>query len=377
MIDWTVWRRAGFLLLIMSSFLFWTPSAGLGPLSAQTAVLGEEIGDNPITSVEGVPLSEVIAALAPEDPLNVLVGIFITQITDVDQQSETFDAVVRIRKFWRDEQLAFDAEEFGRPYRTLSGADFVTVARDSGLPIPVFIIENQMARSFSKFAAITWFADGRAVFSQEIILKLQAPDFDFRRFPFDKQTFFVRVLSTLPESFINYSPLPNGNGMGDKLGEEEWVINSTWNEVDVVSGIAGFDVQRYSFGFSAERHLVYYWTRIFIPLLLLIGISWANLFLEEYRRRIDIAGANLLAFIAFNFTISGELPRLGYLTFLDTLLLVMFLLSALTVAYNVMLRRLAVAEREATAKAIDWHMTYYAYPLIYAVAIFLVYRSFF
>jgi hypothetical protein len=167
------------------------------------------------------------------------------------------------------------------------------------------------------------------------------------------------------------------NGMGDVLGEEEWIVRDVWTEIDTSEGVAGWQSPRFSLGFEADRHLIYYWMRLFIPLLLLVAVSWANLFLEEYRRRIDIAGANLLAFIAFNFMVSGELPRLGYLTFIDALLMSMFVLSALTVVYNVMLRRMAVTEHEEAARSIDWHVTYWGYPLIYTVSGLILWSVFF
>lgn len=319
----------------------------------------------------------VIEAAAPDEPLEVAAGVIITQITHVDQRAENFGAVARIRLRWQDEKLAFDPDETGITIRAMSATDFVAFARENGISIPVYTIENQQTRSFDKTATVTWFPDGTAVALRETILTLQAPDFDFRHFPFDHQSFFLRIVANQPSQFIRFVPLANANGMGDTLGEEEWVVATHWTEVEEVEGVSGLPSSRFSLGFSAHRHLLYYWARIFVPLGLLLGVAWANLFLEEYRRRIDIAGGNLLAFIAFNFTISGELPRLGYLTFLDSLLMAVFIISAGAVAYNVALQRLSIAGHEVGARRFDWHFTFWGFPAIILGAIGLIYVAFF
>jgi hypothetical protein len=41
--------------------------------------------------------------------------------------------------------------------------------------------------------------DGEAVYFKRVSLTLQAPDFDFRNFPFDKQQFFIRSDLLAPE----------------------------------------------------------------------------------------------------------------------------------------------------------------------------------
>jgi hypothetical protein len=331
---------------------------------------------------EGAPaqvdgqLARQLQQVIPDEPLQVEIGVKITQITNVDQKSENFGVVARVLMRWHDDSLAFDVED-GRGMKTMSGDDFLSRAREAGVNVPASTIENQQARSFDKAAAVSWFAGGTALYTNETIVTLQAPDFDFTHFPFDRQSFYFRIISSMPSDFVQFVAHPDANGLGDTLGEEEWVVEDVWTEVDEVEGLSGLPSSRFSLGFSAKRHLFYYWARIFVPLALLMGVAWANLFLEEYRRRIDIASGNLLAFIALNFTISAELPRLGYVTFLDALLMVMFVVTAGAVVYNVSLRRAAVTGHEARARAIDWHVTHWGFPVLLFGAVFAVYAKFF
>ncbi|MEM6577849.1 MAG: hypothetical protein AAF678_05105 [Pseudomonadota bacterium] len=314
---------------------------------------------------------------APGAPIPVGIGIKIMQIVDVDQQAENFTIVARLRGVWSDPDLRFEPEEDGRFIRRMTVEDFKRYVFENDLLAPLAIFENVQGRTFVKSSHILWNQEGDAFFSGEYVLKLQAPDFDFRQHPFDHQEFFVRVLLEAPSRYFQVVALDGFSGLDPVLGEEEWIIRKVWTEVDEAESVAGWPASRFSLGMSADRHLTYYWMRIFLPVLLLSLVSWANLFLEEYRRRIDIAGANLLAFIAFSFAISGDLPRLGYVTFLDALLMAMFFINSASVGYNVMLRRLSITERDARARAIDWHVTYWGYPTISIGVVLTLYIVFF
>jgi hypothetical protein len=219
------------------------------------------------------------------------------------------------------------------------------------------------------------FSNGHGAYFEVFSATLQAPDFNFVQYPFDTQKFFLRVDSDHPEAFVKFVPLPAFSKLGKKLGEEEWVVRDSWTEVATEEGLTGLPSSRFSFGFRANRHLDYYVVRIFTPLVIFVVVAWATFFLQEYRKRIDIAGANLLIFVAFNFAISNDLPHLGYMTFLDFILVAMFVVTGLIIVFNVVLRRLKVRDHEDLARKIDHYVLIGIYPVAYAlilaVAIYL------
>ena len=104
--------------------------------------------------------------------------------------------------------------------------------------------------------------------------------------------------------------------------------------------------------------------RIFTPLIILVFVSWATFFLEEFRKRIDIAGSNFLLFAAFNFAILNDLPRLGYMTFLDFILVAMFIITGLIIVFNVRLRQLRIKDKDALARKIDAYALKWVYPFV-------------
>jgi hypothetical protein len=314
-------------------------------------------------------MEELIMEEAPSEPREIGVGVRVQQIKFVDQKAENFGIVGSLRLEWEDPELAFDAGETERDFKIYTEAAFRRYTNENSLFYPSFVIQNQQERRFKQQAAFIVFSSGQAYYLEQFSTVLQAPDFNFTQFPFDTQRFFVHVVSTYPAEFVKYVALEEISELGEKLGEEEWILKDHWTEVSTTEGLTGLQSSRFSFGFKGHRHLEYYIVRILTPLLIFVIVSWATFFLEEYRKRIDIAGANLLIFVAFNFAISGELPRLGYMTFLDFILVAMFVITGLIIVFNVGLRRLRITDREELARRIDNYALKWIYPLAYAIVI--------
>jgi hypothetical protein len=208
--------------------------------------------------------------------------------------------------------------------------------------------------------------NGHATYFERFTTDFQV-DFDFRQYPFDTQKFVIRIDSLVPEELYKYVAMEGFTEISPEHGEDEFVLTGFESSVTSERRSGGAITSRYTFSFEGPRHLSYYIFAIFVPILLIIIVSWVTFFLRDYGMRIEVASANLLLFIAFSWSLSENYPRLGYLTFLDAVMAITFVVNALVVVYSVWLRRMEMRGQEELAERIDSVLDW-VYPFTYVVS---------
>lgn len=310
-----------------------------------------------------------------KEPIPVQIGLKLQQIVEVNEQNEFFTAVASLQMEWDDPELAFSPDSCDCVFKVYTEQNIDQLQSDTQGRWPAFTIYNQQGNRWTQNKLAVISQDGHATYFERFSTDLQV-DFDFSRYPFDEEEFVIHIDAIYPESELFFTDLEGYSEISLEHGEDEFVIDSFDTTVTSEHASTKQTTSRFTFRFGGPRHLNYYLFQIFVPLLLILAVSWITFFLRDYGRRIEVASANMLVFIAFSFSLADNYPRLGYMTLLDAVMLVTFIISALVVIYNVWLRRMEMNDQAELADRIDSILDW-VYPLTIIAAGVILYFIFF
>ncbi len=309
------------------------------------------------------------------EPIEVQIGIKLQQIIDVNFQDEFFSVVASIQMEWTDPALAFSPDTCQCNKKVYTEKEFDSFLADVDGRWPDFTLYNQQGNRWVQNRVVVAEPNGHIIYFERFSTNFQV-DFDFRKFPFDTQQFPIRVDLLYPLEYYYFTDLEGFSEISQEHGEDEFIITGYETSISDVQSSTKSTVSRYTFLYEAPRHLNYYIIQVFIPILLIVAISWWTFFLKDYNKRIEVAAGNVLLFIAFSFSLAENYPRLGYMTLMDAIMAIIFIINALVLIYNVYMRRLEMADQAKQAERIDNVMDW-LYPVLYLVAIGIVYIIFF
>ena len=300
-------------------------------------------------------------------PVEVAVALYITDFVAIDETKETFEVSGYLTASWKDSRLVLPIDAADRKKRGYRLGEIWAPSVES-------------ANTISHKSMQYWLTAGKdgVVTYVERFDSVVSNNFDFRRFPFDTQllrlefhTFFtsdedVRFASKpLPSTGISLDRDTELSGW--KSGEVTYTVDKT------TGGLSLPSTNEAVFQIPMKRRSGFYIWKILVPLLMLALIPsvvfWIDVEMFDWLLKIPMT--MMLSMVAFEFTIAHDLPRIGYVSFLDAIFLASFTLCFLCIFEILGVFLLQQQGKQELAVKVH-RIGRWAYPLTYLVVIALL-----
>jgi hypothetical protein len=281
-------------------------------------------------------------------PVSVSVGIYIVDITNINEVRNTYDVEMDVAVKWRDERLAFDADEAGTDRRVHVGPDSERVHKN--IWTAQIGVANPVGNLSIGQEKLTIFADGRVEIAVRVGTTCRA-NLDYRSFPFDTQ-----VLPLTLESFawnselVQLIPDADHTGFAPEFALAEWKVQALEHRTADVQRVR--DPQPFSnliYEVRIQRESGYYLWKIFLTVFIITSLTFVTFFMstEGLGRRAGISSSGILTVIAYQFVTTSSLPRVSYLTVADRVMTLSIITIALTMAVSIFVDRIDHANMKA------------------------------
>ncbi|MBW2716034.1 MAG: hypothetical protein JRD03_08155 [Deltaproteobacteria bacterium] len=302
----------------------------------------------------------------PNGPTIVGVGFFVNDIRGIDPVLDEFQFRGYVQVLWCDPRLAFDPSETGQQEIVITG-DRVEkylerVWFPSGYPV------NKVGEMSFSERVLRIRHDGTIAQSINVSLPL-ATHYDLRRFPLDRQTLELQLESYLwDHQHLQFVHDETISGFSDGISIPEWNIEAVSGHVnDAAVMRSDTPFSRYTLKIEISRKPGFYLWKVFLPLVVIVALSWSIFWMtdERFSGRSRISATGVLTVVAYQFVFAENLPRVGYLTLLDQVMIGSFGLLAVTVLESLLVDR---ANRQDPEKAIRIDRTArWLFPTVYAL----------
>ncbi len=314
----------------------------------------------------------------PASPTRVKCALLILDVIDIDDVNESLEVELALLATWHDPRLAFDADEEGTNCKLYQG-DFQFAELFHGW-WPQFLIVNQVGRGDTSAITLRVFPDGTVRYAEQRNATLETP-MSLHDYPFDVQR--LRLLL-----------VPFGNTSEQVVLEVDEDYQGTTEHHarhDSEVNVAGWDLQDLKMQ-ADEDHLAVgdgmrnisrivttvqfqrrswqlVWQMLF-PMLVIVSMIWSIFWIdiEALADRLNVSFIGILTIVAYQFVVMDNMPRMSYLTFTDTLLLVSFVTMSATIPQSLFIHSLVRQGRQHDAMTID-RVCRLWFPIVYTLLV--------
>ena len=282
-------------------------------------------------------------------PTEVSVGLYVLDISKVDDIAQSFQVDFMTDVLWRDERLGAVSRAQGGPC--------VFKMEDIWDPGLTFLNRRKSELFFPR--TVTVETDGTVLYMQRFHGSIASP-LDLRSFPYDEQVLTVILGSYYSRDEVLLSLDPKRTGASENFSLAGWEVveastRSDQRKLSVQQASVQAVISLSSYSFSVKRNINYYLWKVALPITVISCMSWAVFWINrrELGATLAVSSTAMQTLIAFMLSLREIQPPVSYLTHMDYFLYGSLSLLFLTHFAGLLSRGLTMKEKEPTAQRID------------------------
>lgn len=287
--------------------------------------------------------------------VRVDVGVFLIDVSAVDDAEQSFTADLFVSLRWRDPRLGATVAGCRLPFGKIWHPQ-------------LDIVNRRFAKRFYE-ESVQVDGNGEVSYRQRLQGEFSSA-VDLRHFPFDRQELSVTIAS------FGYGPEDVELVVDEpRTGRRQTFSVAGWRlgETEARLGTERLEIQerdlvRLDLLIEAERDVGFYLWKIFLPLTLIVFMAWTVFWIDpsQLGPQIGVSTASVFTLIAFLFSLTHLMPRVSYLTRADRFVLLSTVLVFLALAEAILTSRLAQRGHQQLSLRLD-HWARATYPLLFAL----------
>jgi Neurotransmitter-gated ion-channel ligand binding domain/Neurotransmitter-gated ion-channel transmembrane region len=276
------------------------------------------------------PNSMLLPPLTADRRVKVTVALHVLNLSAISEVTESFRLTGYLLARWRDPRLT---------YKPTGPSDMYRMVTSDSVWRPRLVIINVIEPRRTDETSLRVDPDGLLSYAERFNAVVTST-FHLRSFPFDAQKLEVIVHPFVDQqptvAFArSLTPVWTATEFSSYSSLESWRFKSLdYNISSAASQLGGPAISEARFGIMVQRRYGFYLWKVFLPLLLMVIVSWSVFWFDppEASSQVTIAVTTILTIIAFALAISLTLPRVPYLTFTDAFFLTCYVFAFVTMA---------------------------------------------
>ena len=257
-------------------------------------------------------------------------GLTFSDVLEIKDTEQTFVADVWVALRWKDSRLA-------DPSRGEAFGNCQLPAGDVWIPNLQFRNVRDVKSDYSDITLID--AQGYVHYFSRKLITFYTP-LDLRDFPFDRQVLTVTADSILTTNEVKLEVLDEFCSL-EGQSVTSWTLGVPRSSInEEYARVRGANFSSFTSQIEAVRKPGYFRRKLLIPVTLIVFMSWAVFWIKPSMTapQMAVGTTSMLTLIAYQFALSGFLPRISYLTRADT-----FMLWSLVLVFAALMEAVATA----------------------------------